>query len=48
MTGAIYQRTVPAVGRNSFSAKDRWDKPPRMQIDGAPGVGADTEGEEFM
>lgn len=48
MIGAIYQGPVLAVGRNSFPAKDRWDQPPGTQIDWAPGVGADTEGEQFM
>lgn len=48
MTGAIYQGPVLAVSRDSFPAKDRWDQPPRVGIDWAPGVEADTKGEEFM
>lgn len=37
MTEAIFQGPVPAVSRDSFSIKDRWDQPSRVGMDWAPG-----------
>lgn len=37
VTEAIFQGPGPAVSRDPFSIKDRWDQPSRVGMDWAPG-----------